>query len=199
MSREKKRGVPVVSGPAGFGSFFLSFAFIAALGGPAYPIAVGASLLIHEGAHVLTAAATGVPLSSARIGAWGINTDFDYSNVSAGAEITVLLSGPAANLIAAFTLAGTSLTALKGGAYFILSSFALGAVNLLPVDGLDGGAALAALIGRFAFPDRTWRICTYTSRFFSFAFWVVSVFVQAISGFSWSFLLLSLYFLVRAH
>ncbi len=197
MKREKKRGVPIVSGPAGFLSFFLSFALVFLLGGPIYPLAVGAALLVHESSHFLAAAALGVPLSSVRIGAWGVSTVFDYSAVSVKREVAVLLSGPAASFAAAFALFRTPLTDVPGGVYFVLSSFALGAVNLLPVDGLDGGAALSAIVDRFALPDRAWRISTVTSRIFTFAFWGVAVATQAAAGFSWSLLLLSLYFLLR--
>ncbi|MBR6914982.1 MAG: site-2 protease family protein [Clostridia bacterium] len=197
MKPQKKRGVDAASGPAGFLSFFLSFALVFVLGGAAYPLAVGAALLVHETAHFLTAAALGVKLSSVRLGAWGINTVFDYSSASAGREIAVLLSGPAANIAAALAVIKTPLTDVPGGVYFVLTSFALGAVNLLPVRGLDGGAILSAAVGRFVLPDRAWRICTVTSRVFSFAFWGIAVAVQA-AGFSWSLLLLSLYFLVRA-
>ena len=197
MKREKKRGVPVASGPAGFLSFFLSFALVASLGGPAYPLAVGAALLVHEAAHFLTAGALGVPLSSVRIGAWGVRTAFDYSSASAGKEIAVLVSGPAASIAAALAMIKTPLTDVPGGVYFVLSSFALGAVNLLPVRGLDGGAILSAAVGRFVLPDRAWRICRAASRTFTFLFWGVAAAAQA-AGFSWSLLLLSLYFLVRA-
>ena len=185
------------SGPAGYLSFFLSFALVASLGGPVYPLAVGAALLVHETAHFLAAAALGAPLSSVRIGAWGARTVFDYSAVSAGVEIAVLVSGPAANIAAAFVMIKTPLTDVPGGVYFVLSSFALGAVNLLPVRGLDGGAILSAAVGRFVLPDRAWRICRGISRVFTVLFWAAAVAAQA-AGFSWSLLLLSLYFLVRA-
>ena len=197
MKSKTKRGVPLTSGPAGFLYFFLSFALIASLGGPVYPLAVGAALLIHEASHFLTAKALGVPLSSVRIGAWGVLTAFDYSAVSAGREITVLASGPAANIAAALALIKTPLTDVPGGVYFVLSSFALGAVNLLPVRGLDGGAIFSAAVGRLILPDRAWRICRTVSRVFTFLFWVVAAASQT-AGFSWSLLLLSLYFLVRA-
>lgn len=198
MRREKKRGVTIASCPADFLSFFLSFALISLLGGPVYPLAVGAALLVHEAAHFLSAALLGVPLSSVKIGAWGINTVFDYSAVPVGREVTVLLSGPAASVAAAAAFIRTPLTDVPGGVFFVLTSFALGAVNILPVDGLDGGAALSALVGHFALPDRAWRICTVTSRVFTLLFWGVAVMTRAIAGFSWSLLLLSLYFLVRA-
>ncbi len=197
MKQKTKRGVAVSSGPAGFLPFFLSFALVASLGGPVYPIAVGAALLVHEAAHLLTAAALGAPLSSVRVGAWGVRTAFDYSAVSAGREIAVLVSGPTANIAAALALIKTPLTDVPGGVYFVLSSFALGAVNLLPVSGLDGGAILSAAVGRFVLPDRAWRICRAVSRVFTFLFWGVAAVVQT-AGFSWSLLLLSLYFLVRS-
>ncbi|MBR3423588.1 MAG: site-2 protease family protein [Clostridia bacterium] len=197
MKREKKRGIRVASGPAGFLSFFASFGLVASLGGPVYPLAVGAALLVHETAHLLTAGALGVPLSSVRVGAWGVRTAFDYSSVSAGREIAVLVSGPAASVAAAFAAIKTPLTDVPGGVYFVLSSFALGAVNLLPVGGLDGGAILSAAVGSFVLPDRAWRICRTVSRIFAFLFWGVAAVAQT-AGFSWSLLLLSLYFLVRA-
>ena len=197
MKRKTKRGVDVTAGPAGFLTFFLSFALVASLGGPVYPLAVGAALFVHEAAHFLTAAALGAPLSSVRIGAWGVRTAFDYSAVSACREIAVLVSGPAANIASALALIKTPLTDVPGGVYFVLTSFALGAVNLLPIGGLDGGATLSAAVGRFVLPDRAWRICRAVSRVFAVLFWAAAAVAQT-AGFSWSLLLLSLYFLVRA-
>ena len=197
--REKEdRGVRILTGPAGFLSFFLFFAAVAFLGGPAYPLAVGAALLVHEAGHAAAAAMTGARLEAVGIGAWGIRTVFDYSGVSPLREAAVLLSGPAANVAAAFIAARTKIPAYRGGMYFILACISLAAVNLRPVEGLDGGAALEALVSRFSLPDRASAVCSRVSTVFTVLFWIFSAAVQAIGGVNYSLLFLSAYFLLRS-
>ncbi len=196
--REKKSGVRCDAGPAGFISFALSFSLVAFFGGPVYPLAAGGALLIHELAHFAAAKALGAPLSAVSVGAWGIRTEYDYSAVGALPEIAVLLAGPAANLAVSLAAIPTRLPAYRGGMFFILSGFALAAVNLLPVTGLDGGAALYAAVGAFALPDRASAICSRVSLAFTFLFWGVSAAVMMTRGINYSLLVLSAYFLVRS-
>lgn len=194
--RVKKSGPPrvtadPVTAAAGAAlTFFLIYS-----GGLRYPIAVTLSLLTHEAGHLLMARALSVPLSRVRIGVCGLNLRFDYSGTSVRREIAVCLAGPVLGASVSLIAARAGLGNLPGGMYFILSGFVLAGVNLLPVKGLDGGAAFAAMLDAVTLPDRSFRIAGAVSAIFTALFCSLTAYVGIRGGFNVSMLLLSIWFL----
>ena len=101
---------------------------------------------LHEGGHLLYMALAGLPLGEVRLTPLGLNLTLRGElPLSPGRELLLNLSGCAANLLAAALfpcLPGGGMGALR----FSAVNLALGAANLLPVPGLDGAQALAALL-----------------------------------------------------
>ena len=116
------------------------------------------AIVIHEGGHIAMAYACGVPVRRLRVGAFGFRLTMDYSAVPYGRELLVLLAGGGAGLAAAW------FSGLCGWHDAMLCNLALSGCNLLPVRGLDGGAALEVLLSARFLPDTACRI----ARFFSF-------------------------------
>ena len=78
----------------------------------------------------------------------------------------VYLAGPLVNLISGVA------SAAAGWDIFALCSFALAAVNLLPVRTLDGGNALSVLLSDFSWGERFVSVMSAVS---VFLLWLVSV------------------------
>ena len=112
-------------------------------------LVVLATLVAHEGAHVLTALMAGPGPCEIRILPYrGVAWVADYGDRR---EAAIALSAPLLNLLIALGLwwAGARLTlALNRGPITDLActaNLAMGLVNLLPLPALDGGRALRAL------------------------------------------------------
>ena len=193
---QKRSGAPrVTADPVTAAAGVALVAFLVCSGGLRYPVAVALSLLTHETGHLLAARLLAVPLAGVRVGLCGVNLRFNYSAVPPGKEIAVCLAGPLLGAAVSFAAARAGLGNVPGGMYFILSGFILAGVNLLPVRGLDGGAALAALLDTLMLPDLSFRIERATSAVFTFLFCGLTAFVGLRGGLNVSMLLLSVWFL----
>lgn len=112
-----------------------------------------AAVLIHEAGHLSAARLLKIPLISFRLNPAGGIMTFDFSHTSYLREAVVHLSGPAAGLLAAF--AGYK---ISDDVFFTGISITLSLVNLLPIDGLDGGGILRCVLNGFCPPEIVWRI-----------------------------------------
>ena len=94
---------------------------------------------IHEEGHLLAARLLGIPLRRGSGGAFGIRLTFDFSRQGYGREAAVHLAGPLAGIAAAALTAGIreDFAAVNAG---------LALVNLLPLEGFDGGGILRCLL-----------------------------------------------------
>lgn len=193
---KKKSGAPrVTADPVAAVAGVALVAFLIYSGGLRYPAAVTLSLLTHEAGHLLAARALSVPLSRVRLGVCGLNLRFDYSGASARCEIAVCLAGPVLGAAVSLAAARAGLGNVPGGMYFILSGFVLAGVNLLPVRGLDGGAAFAAFLDSVMLPDRSFRVERAVSAVFTALFCALTAYVGLRGGLNLSMLLLSIWFL----
>ena len=129
------------------------------------------AVAVHEGGHIAAAYFCGVPVRRLRFGTFGLRLTMDYSAVPYGRELAVLLAGSAAGLVGAW------ISHLCGWSDAVLYHLALSGCNLLPVQGLDGGAALEVLLSMRFLPDTACR----TARFFSFltvvVLWIAVVWI----------------------
>lgn len=113
------------------------------------------ALLWHEAGHLAAAKLCGTPLRSFELRFPGAAFTFDFSRAGYLREAAVHFGGPAAGLLAAWAAA-----AWFGGraSFFIGASLAAALVNLLPIEGFDGGGIVRCLLERFLPPDFAWRI-----------------------------------------
>lgn len=179
-------------------SFALLLALIfaaAVFGDIPYPLSLAAAFVIHEGGHIIAAKLLHVRLQSVKGGFCGIRMRYDFSCVRPWQEIAVCMAGSFFGILAAGIGILLGVASTDGGLYFILSSAALSAVNMLPVRGLDGGSILMCILETTLFPEKAWNISKRISTVTSVLFWIASLWIQLRIGVNLSMLLLSLYFL----
>ncbi len=174
---------------------FVCFFFALTLfDGVKYPFMTVLAVLVHELGHILAARLVKTPVSSLSCGIHGFSMAFDFSALSWGKECFIILSGSVAGLIA-----GTVLRGCGGGwAYFSEVSSVLAVLNLLPIRGLDGGAALFCVLNRFFLPHRSFAIAKTVSWVAALLFWLCAVWIQLRVQPNLSLLAASLYFLFRS-
>lgn len=125
------------------------WAYAAALG---YAAALLLSVLIHEAAHALTAAAFGWPPRAVELTLWGGHTEFYAAEATPGRSAAVAMAGPATNLLAAgIGWLILELLALDGVAGLLLGvvvvlNLLVGVSNALPGLPLDGGRAVESVV-----------------------------------------------------
>ena len=96
----------------------------------------------HELGHILAARLTGGRISSVELRGTGVLMTVSRDHLAGtAAELFVLLSGPAVNLLTAL---GMYIAGERGS--LLRLSLWTGAANLLPFSGLDGGSALELLV-----------------------------------------------------
>lgn len=144
---------------------------------------------LHEMGHIFVMLFQGIGLRDITVTPYGleINKKRDYRSFPE--EISVSLSGCAVNLLTflLFFRYGSFLGLLSG------ASLLLGALNLLPVLYLDGGAVTYAVASLFCLPDKAEKICRRISMVTLFIVWVPAVYLFMFSGCSYSLFLMCLW------
>lgn len=156
------------------GFFALLFLSSVALCSPHYFPSLVCSVLIHELGHVAVARLRGIELSELRLGIFGASLSPAGALFSYADEIYLCLGGPIAN----FITAALALAPLGGHLnIFILSSVALGTLNLLPVSGLDGGRIAHSLLCLWASPSTARAVVKCLSFAILFSVWCASLYL----------------------
>ena len=115
--------------------------------------------LIHEAGHLLCAGLLACPVACLHLGLMGARLELERSLESYPREAAVALSGAAANLLAAIpAFFAVRAGGGEGSLFFLFANLALGAINLLPAEGLDGGLLLYALAAQCADPFTAYRL-----------------------------------------
>lgn len=137
---------------------------------------------IHECGHLAAAGMLGISLRSLDIGPLGATIHTRSLLISYGSEILLCAAGPIANIFCAcatYLLFGTTKSFLGGKAafgFFAVSLF-LGVLNLLPIEGFDGGRILSAVIGRAAGPRVAAGVVSVMSVLSLILLWMLSVYL----------------------
>ncbi|MBS5725621.1 MAG: hypothetical protein KHW59_07575 [Clostridiales bacterium] len=158
------------------------------------------AVLLHEGGHLLCALFFGWQLPSVRLGPAGIALRYTGIHPS-WQEILVCLAGPLANFAAAAFCCWSMHFAFGEGRVLLCRTLlfycmGLGTVNLLPIQGLDGGGILDGLCTQLFLPDRAYRICRAGSVLSVLLLWAVNLYIQMKIGFNLSLFAVSLYLTV---
>lgn len=155
---------------AGGVRFDISFYFFALLTAffilePDNATACGAlSAVLHEAGH-LTAMmiVPGAYVERVTIGACGLRISARMNGKYRGWGF-VCVAGAAVNLVlSAITLPAAFLTGNRFLSVFASANFFIGLINLLPVEPMDGGQLLRALLLRITAPERADRLCFIVS------------------------------------
>lgn len=145
--------------------FFVVVAIFASLSKDVLAIYFIIPVIIHESGHLIAIAVSRTKIESVRFTAFGIDIKKKQGlSLTPGTELSVLLAGALANLIAA---AVTYLFIFKSmrSMLFVSTNIAVAIFNLIPVGNLDGGE-IARKISEYYFKPRTAFVL---SRVFSFA------------------------------
>ena len=145
---------------------------------PAQLVCFAAAIAIHEAGHLLAIKATGGRVTAVRIRPAGLEIERGGRASSYAADAAVSIAGPAASVATA--AAGFAL----GGVFRLYGTLSaiLGVFNALPIEGLDGGYALKALLLARLTPEKASAVSRAVSMAFTLALWVASVWVMLMTG-----------------
>ena len=162
----------------GFFPLLLSLTLI--LTKPNYFPALFLSVFIHELGHLLGAKLCRVTIKELKLGIFGAGLSPKDALISYKKEIVLCLLGPLANFLSiliAHMIIPRSLLANEFFSNFLMSSLALGMLNLLPVESFDGGRILSSVL-HMIFSVRLCEIlCKLISFIFIFLLWSLSVYL----------------------
>ncbi len=125
------------------GFFAVLFVLCLCIYSPHYFPSLFFSVVIHESGHIIFAKLRKISLCEFKLGIFGAALTPRDSLFSYGDEIIMCIGGPLFNFLSAGMAA--ALFSLPASNVFIMSSLALGTLNLLPIIGFDGGRIFAAL------------------------------------------------------
>ena len=153
------------------------------LGGDSAPLLI-AAVALHEAAHLAAlwlCGARGLRFASSAL---GFRLCYAAASLSRRSRLAVTLAGCAENiafaavtiLICAFCRVPATLT--SSALRFAAINLSLAAFNLLPIEGLDGGEALAVILSDRVEPRRAYAVCRAASLAFALALWLFAAYVQ---------------------
>lgn len=156
------------------------------------PVYVFVSCSAHELSHLFCCLIFGIKLGNTSVGIAGLRINYSPSVISYSKELCVILSGCFVNLLIAVT------AGFLGFNSFAKTNFALFAVNLIPIRGLDGGEALRLIVGYFTDGYFTDKITKCISVVISSVIWIVAIYFELRCGVNLSLLFLCVYLIIRA-
>ncbi|MBR6681061.1 MAG: site-2 protease family protein [Clostridia bacterium] len=162
----------------GFFSLLLSLTLI--LTKPNYFPALFLSVFIHELGHLLGAKLCRVTIKELKLGIFGAGLSPKDALISYKKEIVLCLLGPLANflsILAAHMIIPRSLLDNEFFSNFLMSSLALGVLNLLPVESFDGGRIFLSLLSLRLSPKLSGAIMSTISFIIIFTLWCLSVYL----------------------
>ncbi len=164
--------------------------------GTAYILYILLAATIHEMAHIIAIERAGGIVDSVELRMFGVKLNLGNSMaLSYRQEMLIALVGPAVNLLAALLAMGVSwLTGGTPGALFFTAvNLLLFLINILPVENLDGGRALRALLLENLELDTAERICGVISVVFVIPLLVIGAVLFIRTGYNLSLAVIAVY------
>lgn len=149
--------------------------------------------VLHELGHLLGARVLRIPFAGLTFRPYGAVMTFDFSRTTYGRELGVHLAGAGTGVLtawAALRIFG------EGAVRFAGISVSLAVLNLLPVEGFDGGGALRCLTMVFLSPERTDAVCRAVSRGTLLLLWTAVLWLEMRTHSGTVLLLYVLYLLI---
>ena len=157
------------------GVFAILMIITLSVASPNYFLPMLCSIAIHELGHVLMAKVNRIQLRELKLGIFGAALSPQNYLYSYKKEILLCLGGPLANFLSAFAV--SSFFDTEPLEYFKMSSFALGALNLLPISGFDGGRIFSAFLSMLFSPRTVQAVSKTISFILIFTLWCFSVYL----------------------
>ena len=146
-----------------------------AISEPRYFPALLCSTAIHESGHLLMGKIRKINLRELRLGVFGASLFPDSMNYSYKDEIILCAGGPLFNFLSA--VLAVKVFSFSFDSLFVMSSFSLCILNLMPIMGFDGGRILSATLNGFLPVTWVWRVMKLISFVFIFALWCMSLYL----------------------
>ncbi len=142
--------------------------------GGAWMLPLAGAIFLHESAHLVTLLVCGGRLRSFHPAPFGLCMEYDANTLSLGGEIAVSAAGCAINVLSG----AASLLLYRFCKVDILDfgilSFLMAALNLLPVQPLDGGRLLCLWLSAWRDPDFACRVSGVVTYCFAFAVFLLA-------------------------
>ena len=137
--------------------------------------------ILHESGHIVASKALSIPISHMKLDVLGARLRTSGKLCSYPSMIALCLAGPLINFVCfAFTLPFSENFDFLHE--FCLSSLSLGLLNLLPIDGFDGGRIVHSILCMFLPMSVAERICASLSFCSLLGIWLISVWMLLRTG-----------------
>ena len=141
------------------------------------------SIALHEFGHLAAARISGIQISEFKTSIYGARISASYELFSYKDEIFLCAMGPLMNFILAlFLLPIYNATKNQFILNIIASSLFLGALNLLPIKGFDGGRIFLSLLNIFCPQEIASKIISALSFCVIFVLWSISVYLLIVAN-----------------
>ena len=155
------------------GFFFVLMSLTLLVTSRQYFPALALSVTLHELGHILAARLRGIRLSKFSLGILGATLFPKERFFSYVDEIFLCLGGPLMNFLSVIVCLSLH---IPNTSFFVLSSLALGTLNMLPIHDFDGGRIFSAFL-RLHTSDYTARLISRIVSFVClFSLWCTSVY-----------------------
>ncbi len=134
-----------------------------------YLMMIMLSVACHEAGHLTVMKLLGIDIESVTVLPVGIDIKRRERIISYPEEIFLAISGAMVNILLFFIF--------NRYGFFAYSNLLYAIINLIPIKGLDGGAALEAFLLCFFDPGRTERILKTVSVVFCVLLWMLGVYI----------------------
>lgn len=158
------------------------------------------TVLLHEWAHVLAAAALGMTITEMELFPFGCAARLQCFAVSRAKEIVVAAAGPAMNMAAACAIFFVDKYAFEitVADRLIAANLGLAAVNLLPALPLDGGRITRAVFASFMGYKRATRVTALAGVVFAVIMMGVGIWAWVENAFNPSLFIMSFFLCLAA-
>ena len=159
-----------------FGFFFVLLTSVLIMCSLHYVTALLCAVTLHELGHIIAAKLLDIELRELKIGIFGAALSCSDTLYSYKKEMILCAAGPAVNFLSALVVYQfVGITQITET--FLLSSLSLGILNLLPINGFDGGRIFSAFLCLFLSLKTVNVIVKFVSFLFIFTLWCLSVYL----------------------
>lgn len=158
---------------------------------PVHCFAALIAAFLHELGHIIVARALGIRFQALSLTSFGAALTPRGAIGSYRNECFIALAGPAINFIFLFLLLPINRQSHPFLGFFALSSLFLGVLNLLPIQGFDGGRIFLCMLSRFVGFHLAKNLLSVSSFIILFLLWAFSIYLLLQVGASLSLFVFS--------